>query len=203
VTVRVAVKSAAGVHTPAFTVCPVAKGTACSVGSIAVGQADELQVSVRVGKQAAMGEQVQLTARASATKALSYTDSAADVVAARPAASPTTTTPAGGVTLPPVTLPPLSGTGVSASDPSGLFPTVGPAPSPSTSAPLGLPPVKPHKTIRVADAAATVPLDSRLIGGQLAGLAVLIGAVVLAIARLSLRTPKPAEDKSAAKPPAS
>ena len=89
------------------------------------------------------------------------------------------------------------------SDPSGLFPTVGPAPSPSTSAPLGLPPVKPHKTIRVADAAATVPLDSRLIGGQLAGLAVLIGAVVLAIARLSLRTPKPAEDKGAGKPPAS
>ena len=204
-TVRVAAKSAAGVHTPAFTVCPVAKGTACSVGSIAVGQADELQVSVRVGKQAAPGEQVQLTARASASKAQSYTDSATDVVVTKPAASPTTTTPAGGVTLPPVTLPPLSGTGtgVSASDPSGLFPTVGPAPSPSTSAPLGLPPVKPHKTIRVADAAATVPLDSRLIGGQLAGLAVLIGAVVLAIARLSLRTPKPAEDKGASKPPAS
>ncbi len=160
-------------------------------------------MSVRVGKQAAPGEQVQLTARASATKAQSYTDSATDVVVTKPAASPTTTTPAGGVTLPPVTLPPLSGTGtgVSASDPSGLFPTVGPAPSPSTSAPLGLPPVKPHKTIRVADAAATVPLDSRLIGGQLAGLAVLIGAVVLAIARLSLRTPKPAEDKGASKPP--
>jgi hypothetical protein len=203
VTVRVAVKSAAGVHKPAFTVCPVANGTACSVGSLAVGQADELQVSVRVGKQAAAGEQVELSARASAAKAQSYTDSATDVVAAKATASPTTTTPAGGVTLPPVTLPPLSGTGVSAGDPSGLFPTVGPAPSPSTSAPLGLPPVKPHKTIRIADAAATVPLDSRLIGGQLAGLAVLIGAVVLAIARLSLRTPKPAEDKGASKPPVS
>ena len=168
-----------------------------------MGQADELQVSVRVGKQATAGEKVQLTAKASATKSLSYTDSAADTVSATAAPSPTTTTPAGGVTLPPVTLPPLTGTGVSPSDPSGLFPTVGPSPSPSTSSPLGLPPVKPHKTVRIADAAATVPLDSHLIGGQLVGLAVLIGAVVLAIARLSLRTPKPAEDKNAGKPPAS
>ena len=83
-------------------------------------------------------------------------------------------------------------------------PTVGPTTTPSTE-PIGLPPAKkPHKTIRVADAAATVPLDSRLIGGQLAGLAVLVGAVVLAIARLSLRAPKPAsaEDKADSKPPA-
>jgi hypothetical protein len=173
------------------------------MGGIAVGQVDELQVRVRVGQQAAKGEQVQLTARASASKAQSFTDSAADVVVAKPATSATApgTTPAGGFTLPPVTLPPLSGAGVSPSNPSGLFPTVGPAPSPSTT-PLGLPPVKPHKTIRAADAAATVPIDSRLIGGQLAGLAVLVGAVVLAIARLSLRAPKPADDKGDRKPPA-
>jgi hypothetical protein len=44
--------------------------------------------------------------------------------------------------------------------------------------------------VHAADAAATVPLDARLIGGQLAGLAVLAGAVTMAIARLSLRTPK-------------
>jgi hypothetical protein len=42
-----------------------------------------------------------------------------------------------------------------------------------------------------------VPLDARLIGGQLAGLAVLAGAVTIAIARLSLRTPKPQEDADA------
>jgi hypothetical protein len=171
------------------------------MGNISVGQTDELQVRVRVGQQAVKGEQVKLSARVSASKALSFTDSATDLVVVNTAPSPTATTPAGGVTLPPVTLPPLSGAGVSPSDPSGLFPTVGPAPSPSTT-PLGLPPVKPHKTIRAADAAATVPLDSRLIGGQLAGLAVLVGAVVLAIARLSLRAPKPAEDKSDRKPPA-
>jgi hypothetical protein len=47
-----------------------------------------------------------------------------------------------------------------------------------------------------------VPLDDRLIGGQLAGLAVLAGGVAMAIARLSLRAPKPQENASA-KPPAS
>ena len=55
----------------------------------------------------------------------------------------------------------------------------------------------------MVEAAATVPLDSRLIGGQLAGLAVLAGAVIIAIARLSLRAPKPTptEDKGDKKPP--
>jgi len=42
-----------------------------------------------------------------------------------------------------------------------------------------------------------VPLDARLIGGQLAGLAVLAAAVTIAIARLSLRAPKPQEDTDA------
>ncbi len=44
---------------------------------------------------------------------------------------------------------------------------------------------------------ATLPLDSRLIGGQLAGLAVLACAVAAAIARLSLRSPRPQSTKEA------
>jgi hypothetical protein len=76
--------------------------------------------------------------------------------------------------------------------------------APSTSSPaggsIGLPTVKPRKNLHVADVAATVPLDPRLIGGQLAGLAVLAGAVVMAIARLSLRTPKQADDKASQGP---
>jgi hypothetical protein len=51
--------------------------------------------------------------------------------------------------------------------------------------------------VHAADAAATVPVDARLIGGQLAGLAVLAGAVTIAIARLSLRTPKPQDTANA------
>jgi hypothetical protein len=202
VTVAVHVASATGVRTPSFTVCPQPSGTSCKMGNVPTGLADELQVAVRVGKQAVVGEQVKLTAKATAAKSKSFSDSAADVVVAASQSTGTSSGVPGAGELPPVSLPPIPGVGDSApGDPSGLFPTVGPSTPGSSS--LGLPPVKPHKTVRVTEAAATVPLDSRLIGGQLAGLAVLAGAVVIAIARLSLRTPKPAEEKGGeAKPPA-
>jgi hypothetical protein len=45
-----------------------------------------------------------------------------------------------------------------------------------------------------------VPLDARLLGGQIAGLAVLAGAIAIAIARLSLRRQK-VNDPNAPKPP--
>jgi hypothetical protein len=172
-------------------VCPDPDGAKCKIGTVPLEQADELEAGVRVGSKAALGEQVQLTATAAGTAAHSFNGSATDVVIASQTASPTPTS-SPGTTLPPVSLPALSGSGGSAStDPTGLFPTVAPT-TPGTT-PLSLPSVKPRKTVRVTDAAATVPLDSRLIGGQLAGLAVLAGAVVIAVARLSLRTPKPPE----------
>jgi hypothetical protein len=188
---------------PRFSVCPAADGDLCKLGNVPTGQADELQVGVKVQAKAALGEQVQLTAKASAKGAKSFDGSATDMVVASRAPS-TTIPPTTTVTLPPTSLPPISGTGGSSGDPSSLFPTVGPAPSsspPAGAGSLGLPQVKPKKTVHAADVAATVPLDPRLIGGQLAGLAVLAGAVVIAIARLSLRTPKPADDKSGQRPP--
>jgi hypothetical protein len=45
--------------------------------------------------------------------------------------------------------------------------------------------------VRADTTAATLPLDPRLVGGQLVGLAVLAGAIAMAIARLSLRTQRP------------
>ena len=57
---------------------------------------------------------------------------------------------------------------------------------------------RPHH-INALATSATLPLDPRLIGGQLAGLAVLAGAIAIAIARLSLRSPKPQGAKSAGK----
>jgi hypothetical protein len=202
VTVRVHVASATGVHSPSFAVCPQLGSATCRLGNVPTGTTDELQVAVQVGTTAAVNEQVELTADASAANAKPVASMAADVVTTAQSTSPGGTGTGTGQ-LPPVSLPPIPGVGDAApGDASGLFPTVGPAPSPSSSS-LGLPQVKPHKTVRVAEAAATVPLDSRLIGGQLAGLAVLAGAVVIAITRLSLRTPKPAEDKGGeAKPPA-
>jgi hypothetical protein len=55
--------------------------------------------------------------------------------------------------------------------------------------------------LHAATAADTVPLDPRLLGGQLAGLAVLAGAVTIAIARLSLRKPKATDAGESKSPP--
>jgi hypothetical protein len=194
VSVSAQVAQAEYVGIPHFSICPVVRKRVCEIGNLPTGQADELEVSIKVGRKAALGEQVQLTAKASARGSKSFSGSATDVVVALPASHPSTTPI---ITLPPASLPAIAGTGVVPSNPSGLFPTVAPAPSASPSTSLGLPHVRPvpHHALRVTDASATVPLDSRLIGGQLAGLAVLAGAVALAIARLSLRAPKPPADK--------
>jgi hypothetical protein len=189
---------------PHFSVCPVGSGATCKLGRVPTGQAYELQVGVKVGAKATLGEQVQLTAKATGKKALSFTGSATDLVtvmaSAMPSPSPSSNTVTPPATLPPTSLPPTSlppitgGTSAS-TNPASLFPTVGP-PTSSPPSSIGLPTVKPRKNLHVADVAATVPLDPRLIGGQLAGLAVLAGAVVMAIARLSLRTSKPTDGKT-------
>lgn len=178
---------------PHFTVCPGSRGAACSIGTLSTGRADELQATAWVGRKATGGEQVELSASASGSNARSYNASGSvQVVLAPPthpaptsSAAPTTT-----VTLPPVTLPPVPGSSVGA--PGGIFPTVSPGSSSSSgTGGVGFPSVKKQSRTRVATAAAVVPLDPRLIGGQLAGLAVLAGAIAIAIARLSLRKPKP------------
>jgi hypothetical protein len=98
-----------------------------------------------------------------------------------------------GSTLPGTTLPGTSlstlpgGAFTSPTDPSGLFPTV--SPTTSTSDPSGQAAKDPSHP-DATTASGTLPLDSRLIGGQLIGLIVLAGAITIAIARLSLRTPK-------------
>jgi len=85
----------------------------------------------------------------------------------------------------------VPGVGTSPQNPASLFPTVSPAASatPNSSA-AGQAGRRQHRITALA-ASATLPLDPRLIGGQLAGLAVLAGAIAIAIARLSLRSPRP------------
>jgi hypothetical protein len=195
VTVTLSVASAEDLGVPSFSVCPVADGKTCKLGDMPSGQADELEAGVPVHAKAALGEQVQLTATAAAKGAKSFNASATDVVVVSPPPSTTTPQPSA-PTLPPTSIPPISGTGSSPGNASNLFPTVTPTPSSGPSS-LGLPSVKPKRTdVGVTDAADTVPLDPRLIGGQLAGLAVLAGGIAIAIARLSLRSPKPQDDKS-------
>lgn len=196
VAVSVRVAFARNVDQPRFTVCPGSGGSTCPIGTLPAGRADELQARTWVSRQATGGEQVQLTATASGDNASSYDASGTvEVVTApkSPTAPPTTAPPPTTSTIPPVTLPPVPGTG-SVTPPAGLFPTVTPSPSSgSGSGSLGFPNAKKVHRARIATAASVVPLDPRLIGGQLAGLAVLGGAIVIAIARLSLRKPRPQE----------
>jgi hypothetical protein len=194
VSVRASTGGGRYVGTPTFTVCPQPSGASCSVGTLPVGQAAELQARVPVGSTARVGGRVLISANVTASGARSFKGTASDVVVAANTAIPNSS---GAASLPPGTsLPAISGTGVSPTDPSGLFPTVQASPDPSTSS-LGLPSAKPRAELHAADAAATVPLDARLIGGQLAGLAVLAGAVTIAIARLSLRSSKPQDATNA------
>jgi hypothetical protein len=196
VTVRASAGARRYVSATSYTVCPVPEGTSCAVGDLPVGQAAELQAVVSVRSSATVGGLVKISAEATASGAQSFTGTASDVVVAADTAIPSSSAPG---SLPPETnLPTISGTGVSPTDPSGLFPTVQSSPLPSSTP--GLPSGKARTELHVADAAATVPLDARLIGGQLAGLAVLAGAVTIAIARLSFRTSKPTDGAGATTP---
>jgi hypothetical protein len=194
VSVRASTSGGRYVGAPTFTVCPAPNTATCPVGDLPVGQAAELQVSVPVRSAAKVGGHVHISAKATASGAHSFTATASDVVVGSSTVIPSSSAPA---SLPPgVSLPAISGTGVSPTDPSGLFPTVQATPAPSTGS-VGLPSAKPRAVLHAADAASTVPVDARLIGGQLAGLAVLAGAVTMAIARLSLRSPKPQDSAKA------
>jgi len=152
----------------------------------------------RVRDAAAAGEKVTLTATAKATKATSFQGDATIDVAAAASPSPSPSPSVPGTTLPGTTLPgttvPTLPTGAltSPTDPSGLFPTVSPAGPTAAHGKAGKDPARAGATT----VSATLPLDSRLIGGQLIGLVVLLGAIAIAIARLSLRTPKPRDGGS-------
>jgi hypothetical protein len=192
-TVTVSVGNAANVVAPKFTVCPQHNGAVCTVGDLPVNQSEEIVASARVRDAASAGEQVTLTATAKATGATSFHANATIGVVASSSTTPGSTTP--GSTIPPLpavpgtSLPPLpTGAFTSPTDPSGLFPTVSPSSgSSATPSQAKTDPKQPDATT----VSATLPLNSRLIGGQLAGLVLLASAITIAIARLSLRAPRP------------
>jgi hypothetical protein len=224
ITVTISGKAASKDVTPKFTVCPTASGRTCKVGGIAKGTSDELQATAAVPSGTAAGKDVTLTATARASDATAppAADAAIKITAKpsskhsspsptpTPSSSSTDTTGSGlGATLPPgilptvplgvttgAVVPELPGPTTSAGSPGGLFPTVSPQPSASPS-PYSA--VLPNaRNIRVADAAATFPFSTRLIGGELVGLAVLAAALAIAIVRFSLRRPRPQHGKDAA-----
>jgi hypothetical protein len=201
VSVNIHIGYARDVASPHFTVCPNSGGTSCSLGALAAGRADELQATSMVRSSASSGEMIQLTAAASGRNAQSYNASGSiEVVRPGQTPHPTPTPPTTTVTLPPVTLPPATGSGGGGAN--GLFPTISPGTGSSSANGSGGGVTFPsaHKSrSKVTTDAAIVPLDPRLIGGQLAGLAVLLAAIAIAIARLSLRKPRTQDGPDSAK----
>ena len=189
--VTVGINKVAHVAAPGFTVCSQPSGDVCTVGDLLTSQSDELLAAATVGASASAGEKIILTATARASKATSFHASATiDVVASTSTSGSTSTSANAGDSLPGTslsTLPDGSLTSPADNNPSGLFPTVSPASAASTRGKAG-------KNATANDAAivsSILPLNSRLIGGQLAGLALLAAAIAIAIARLSLRTERP------------
>jgi len=193
VTVTAKVATAKNIGAPKFTVCPQASGATCTLGTLPASQADELQAASVVAPHATSTEHVVLTATATGKNASSDTATGSLAVTAGTPTGTTSPPGVGGQSFPTEPLPPLSlipdplG---GAANPAGLFPTV----APSASSPsIGFPPARKQAShsSRAETASSIVPLDPRLIGGQLAGLAVLATAIAIAIARLSLRRSRP------------
>lgn len=178
---------------PVFTVCQPAGHATCKLAKLSAGQHVELLARIAVPKKETNGTHITLTATATSPEAAKPRSASATVRArARPTPSPTSTpTPSptgtalgdGGSLPPPAALPTASIPGLP--NPTGnaasAFPQVQPSPHAS---PTTLPPTR---MIRANDVSAGLPLNVRLIGGQLVGLAILAAAVTIAVARMSLR----------------
>lgn len=213
VSVTVSAKVAGRDVTPAFTVCPAASKQSCTVGGILKGNSDELQATVTIPGGTSAGKPATLSAAAKSSDATAPSPASASVSVAAasspsPSGSPAPSTPA------------VSPAGVGASLQAGILPTVPGStaaaatlpelPSPQSSVGSLFPTVAPGtsahpspysatlpnaRNVRVADAAATFPFGTRLIGGEIAGLAVLAAALAIGIVRFSLRRPRPQHGK--------
>ena len=175
-----AVSSPKAMRSPHFTLCPAAHGTTCSIGALPANQAFELMVTDHVRATAAAGDPITLAVSVSGAS-LSPAEAAVTTVVGQ-GSQPPTSTPL--PTLPPTTLEPIPGATITPAGLSGLFPTVTPKASPSSKA------RRARKLAGITQTSSALPLDPRLIGGQLAGLAVLAAAITMVVARLSLRTPQ-------------
>ena len=190
-TAKVSISAGPGKLTPSFTVCPATGGNSCSV-ALTAGQAVQLRAAVAVPENAT-GTHITLTATGTSPQSAASATASGSVLVS--AAAPTSSagtpglTPAGvGAQLPGTSLPagvlpsarlPLLPSPVT--DPSLNFPQVTPSPDPSPSS----------TPVKVSEVSASFPLSTRLVGGQIIGLAVLAAAITIAVARLSLRKPRP------------
>jgi hypothetical protein len=172
---------------PAFTVCAASGTSKCTVSGLSAG--NQVQLQAKLAAPDRPTKRVILTATATSSQASNSATASATVDIKpknpSPTSSPTPNAGDGGVLLPAVGLPSgttIPGLGVQPSgDLGSAFPQVSPSPVASASA------SQHADETRTVDLSAGLPLDVRLIGGQIIGLAVLAAAVTIAVARLSLR----------------
>jgi hypothetical protein len=194
-TAKIKITAKPATRAPRFTVCAAPGGNTCAIAL--TSKPAQLRAAVAVPRKAA-GTHITLRATGTSPQAAASASSSDSVLAKAKRAS--SSTPAGtpspvgaGALLPTENLPPgvLSRAGLpllpSPVDPTLAFPQVSPSPSASPS-PAQVP-------IRIADVSASFPLETRLVSGQIIGLAVLAAAVTIAIARLSLRRQQPQQSR--------
>jgi hypothetical protein len=172
---------------PAFSVCATTGTTKCTT-SLSAGAQVQLQAKVAAPNRPT--KRFILTATATSSQASNSATASAtvDIKPKNPSPTSSPTPNAGdGGTLPPAAGLPsgttIPGLGV---QPSGDLGSAFPQVSPSAAASAPTDPRRAHGT-QTVDLSAGLPLDVRLIGGQVIGLAVLAAAVTIAVARLSLR----------------
>jgi hypothetical protein len=198
---------------PSFIVCDQTGGSRCTVSGLKAGDHHETQAKLRAFKDLA-GRNITLTVTATSKQAGNSATATDKIEVIKPKKHHSSPTPTptynpyagyGGNTYPGGTNP-YSSSGVS--NPYGnlgsALPPVSPSPgiSPSTA---GQQQQQQHQhQTEVTDLSAGLPLDVRLIGGQVIGLAILAAAITIAVARLSLRKqPAKHSEDSAGSTPAS
>ncbi len=189
---RVAVRASSSARTmkfPRFTLCPSAHGTSCTIARLPANQAFELMITDQVRAAATVGAAITLTVSVQASP-LSPAEAAVTTVVSRRRQPPVGGSVPPVPPLPPATLQPIPSATITPPSLGGLFPTVTPTSSPAARQNQGR--RTGRSAARIAQTSSALPLDPRLIGGQLAGLAVLAAAITMVVARLSLRTPQPA-----------
>jgi hypothetical protein len=196
-TAKLALTSSPSDIAPTFSVCATTGGTGCSISGLKANQQVEVQAKLtaakdRVGKSITLnisGTSKQAINSATASDQIQVTSKSGST----PTPTPTPTDPGNNNPGNGGTLPPANPGGVGnnsfpgVNQPGNLgsaLPAVSPSPGVSPNAPGRHQQQHPLKAI---DLSAGLPLDVRLIGGQVIGLAILAAAVTIAVARLSLR----------------
>jgi hypothetical protein len=191
-TAKISLSASPSSVSPTFSVCQPSGRSVCRVGGLNSGQHVEVQASLKAPDRS--HRRVKLTATATSVEASNSASAWATVDIKRKSSSGGSTSPTQNAgdgqtigTIPATYLPSGTAPGLGI-QPTGNLGSAFPQVSPSPSAVPGTGAAASHgPSTKAINLSAGLPLDVRLIGGQVIGLAVLAAAVTIAVARLSLR----------------